>query len=324
MTITGLVTRCVGNRCTVVGDDGNRYEAFVKGRLRLEGIRSTNPVVVGDRVRIRLPKDDASYKSTIEEPALIEAIEPRRNYIIRKAINLSKESHILAANIDLALLVITLEYPVTTTTFIDRFLATAEAYEVPVVLLFNKLDIYDAEYLHALEEFEALYQHIGYETLRTSATTGEGCDRLAALIRNKIVLLSGHSGVGKSTIINVLRPGSNLATAQLSQAHDTGMHTTTVGEMIALGDTLKKGFIIDTPGIKGFGTLEMDESNAAHFFREFFALSSKCRFHNCTHINEPDCAVLQALEEGRIAPSRYISYLSILEDSENGRYRAPQ
>lgn len=282
----------------------------------MKDIRSTNPVAVGDRVRVKDSEDGLSQP-------FICGIEPRRNHIVRKAVNLSKESHILAANIDLAVLVITVVWPPTETTFIDRFLATAEAYDVPVVLAFNKVDLCQEPTLReALEEMMELYSRIGYPTMAVSATEHIGIDELRQLLIGKISLLAGHSGVGKSSLINALAPHLQLRVGDISLAHGTGTHTTTLSEMLPLdSQDLSRGFIIDTPGIKGFGTLEMNESNTSHFFREFFALSAGCRFGNCTHINEPSCAVLAALKDGRIAPSRYMSYLSILQDQQEGKYR---
>lgn len=314
----GLVLRCVGNHCRLLLDDGGFCDAVVKGNLRLKGIRSTNPVVVGDRVSVRFQGEGESEVCHITE------ILPRRNYIIRRAANLSKESHILAANIDVALLVITLREPETSATFVDRFLATAEAYDVPVVLVFNKIDLYNAEELALLDQWEKIYSPLGYPIIRLSVLTGRGVETLYPHIAGRTVLLSGHSGVGKSSLINTLLPGSNLRTQAISRAHGTGMHTTTLSEMIPIDPAKGGGYIIDSPGIKGFGTLEMNKSNAAHYFRELFTIGQKCRFNNCTHINEPGCAVLQALEEGVIAKNRYISYLGILEDEEEGKYRSEQ
>ncbi len=313
-----LVTCSMGNRCVVVDEQGNSYHAYVKGALRLEGLRSTSPIAVGDRVRV-LP-------STTDGIVIIEERLPRRNYIVRKATNLSKESHMLAVNIDLALLVVTLNYPVTSTTFIDRFLATAEAYNVPVVLLFNKVDLYTTSTeVQQLDKLIDLYEKIGYTTIKMSASQGIGCEQVKALLPHKVVLLAGHSGVGKSTLINTIIEGSNRLTRPINKALSTGRHTTTLAEMIPLGTLPKDGYIIDTPGIKGFGTLEMDATNLGHYFREFFLYSKNCRFNNCQHLNEPGCAVLKAIEKGEIALSRYQSYLSILEDGEEGRkYRPPQ
>ncbi len=313
--MTGLVLRCVGNLCHVrLEESGQECDALVKGNLRLKGIRSTNPVVVGDRVQL-IPTSDADV------PFHITGIIPRRNYIIRKASNLSKESHILAANIDVALLVVTLMRPETSFTFVDRFLATAEAYDIPVVLLFNKIDLYGDEEEELFRKWQAIYEPLDYPLVRISATERIGLEQIQAYVAGRTALLSGHSGVGKSSLINALLPHNHLRTQAVSEAHGTGMHTTTYSTMIPIAPEYGGGYLIDTPGIKGFGTLEMNESNTAHYFREFFALSADCRFNNCIHINEPQCAVLQALNDGRIAPSRYISYLSILSDEEEGKYR---
>lgn len=312
--LEGLVVRNTGSHYLVLCDDGVERACKVKGKMRLRGIRSTSPVVVGDRVEVQLSVSGDSDAHYIRE------ILPRRNYIIRRAANLSKQSHILAANIDASFLVCTLVAPETSTTFIDRFLSTAEAYRVPTQLVFNKVDMLSDEGLEALEDFIAIYERIGYPCHRVSAYTGEGLEALAQEIQGRITLFSGHSGVGKSTLINALIPGANLRTAAISEAHATGMHTTTFSQMIPVGTS--GGYLIDTPGIKGFGLLEMETEEVSHYFREIFETSRGCRFDNCTHTHEPSCAVLEAVEEGLIAPSRYMSYLSILEDKdEDNKYR---
>ena len=247
----------------------------------------------------------------------ITEIEDRRNYIIRKSQNLSKQSHILAANVDQAFLVVTVNYPQTSTTFIDRFLASAEAYRVPVVLIFNKTDLLDADELHYQQMMVQLYETIGYTCKQISASTGYGVEALRPLLEDKITLLSGNSGVGKSTLINQLVPDANLRTAEISDAHNLGQHTTTFSEMIPMGG----GWIIDTPGIKGFGTFDIEPGELTSYFPEIFRFSKDCRFSNCTHIHEPGCAVLKALEEHYIAQSRYQSYLSMMDDKEEGKYR---
>ncbi|RHR38534.1 ribosome small subunit-dependent GTPase A [Parabacteroides sp. AF18-52] len=305
----GLVIKNTGSWYTVRTDDGRDVESKVKGNFRLKEIRSTNPVSVGDRVDININNEGTAF---------ITEIEDRKNYIIRRASNLSKQSHIIAANLDQAMLIVTVNYPVTTTVFIDRFLATAEAYRVPVKLVFNKIDRYkgeDKEYLDALIN---LYTTIGYPCSTLCAKTEEGLDALRDDLRDKITLLSGHSGVGKSTIINKLVPGVNLRTGDISEYHNKGMHTTTFSEMIPLPEG---GYLIDTPGIKGFGTIEMETAEISHYFPEIFKFSEDCRFSNCSHRHEPGCAVLQALEEHYISESRYKSYLSILEDKEESKYR---
>ena len=306
----GLVIRNTGSWYTVKTDDGQLFDCKVKGTFRLKGIRSTNPVAVGDVVTITPGNDGLT--------ALIDGIEDRRNYIIRKASNLSKQSHIIAANVDMAALVVTIAHPETSTTFIDRFLASAEAYRVPVLIVFNKTDLYDEEEMQQLELLTTLYNNIGYACLPCSAETGSGIDELQAMLMNKTTLLSGNSGVGKSTLLNLLVPDADAKTAEISVAHDSGMHTTTFSQMFFLP---QGGALIDTPGIKGFGTFDMEREEVSHYFREIFRTSAECRFGNCTHTHEPGCAVLQAVKEGRIALSRYNSYLSMLEDKDADRYR---
>lgn len=299
----GLVIKNTGSWYTVLTDDGQTVDCKIKGNFRLKGIRSTNPIAVGDWVKV-----DAGFISDICD---------RQNYIIRKSQNLSKQSHILAANVDQALLVATVNHPQTSTTFIDRFLASAEAYRVPVVLLFNKTDLLDDDERRLQEAMVRLYETIGYKSLQISATTGEGIDRLRPMLEGKVTLLSGNSGVGKSTLINRLVPEANQRTAAISDAHNTGMHTTTFSEMIKVGN----GFIIDTPGIKGFGTFDIEPEELTGYFREIFRFSKDCRFSNCSHTHEPGCAVLKALENHYIAESRYQSYLSMLDDKNESKYR---
>lgn len=305
----GLVIKNTGSWYTVRTDDGRVVDSKIKGSFRLKAIRTTNPVVIGDYVEI---------ESNNEGTAYITAIHDRRNYMIRRSSNLSKQAHILAANIDLAMLVVTVNYPQTTTVFIDRFLATAEAYRIPVQLVFNKLDRYNADDIAYLEALINLYAIIGYSCLSVCALTGSGFPELRKLLIDKVTLLSGHSGVGKSTIINRLIPEAKLKTNTISEYHKKGMHTTTFSEMIPLPEG---GYLIDTPGIKGFGTIEMEGVEVAHYFPEIFKASADCRFNNCTHRNEPGCAVLQALRNHHISESRYKSYLSILEDKEENKYR---
>lgn len=291
-------------------DDGALVECKIKGNFRLKGIRSTNPVAVGDRVNI---------EENREGTAFIVSIDDRDNYIIRRASNLSKESHILAANVDQALLIVTVNHPQTNLIFIDRFLATVEAYRVPVKLVFNKIDLYDENDKELLQGLVDLYTYIGYDCLSVSAVTGEGIDRLCTLLHEKVSLFAGNSGVGKSSLINCILPGLNLKTGAISQSHHKGMHTTTFSEMFPLPHG---GYIIDTPGVKGFGTIDFAPEEVAHFFPEIFRFSHDCRFGNCTHRHEPGCAVLKALEEHRISESRYASYLSIIDDSTAGKYRS--
>ncbi|MBQ2045588.1 MAG: ribosome small subunit-dependent GTPase A [Muribaculaceae bacterium] len=306
----GLVIKNTGSWYVVKTDDNKEINCKIKGNFRLKGIRTTNPVAVGDTVSI-LPNNDGS--------AFITKIDERKNYIIRRSSNLSKEAHIIAANVDQALLIVTLAHPVTSTTFVDRFLATAEAYRIPATIVVNKIDLLcDEEDKEYLEAWCYLYRSIGYNVIELSAATGEGIDKLKESLEDKITLLSGNSGVGKSTIINQIIPGLNLRTAEISSTHDTGMHTTTFSEMFPLP---QGGYLIDTPGVKGFGTIDFDRHEVAHFFPEIFEISQDCRFGNCTHTHEPGCAVLSAVEEARISQSRYNSYLSILEDSSDDKYR---
>lgn len=316
--VSGIVIRNTGAWYTVLATmpngDSAEIVCKIKGNFRLKGIRTTNPVAVGDHVQVRVAPDGSAF---------ITAIEPRRNYIIRRASNLSKEASILGANIDLAVIVATLRHPETSTTFIDRFLATAEAYNVPAAVVFNKVDLLtDAEDRELLEAVCYLYRSIGYTVIALSAKTGKGVDDFRKLLAGKVTLISGNSGVGKSTLINDIIPGADLRTGEISDVHDQGMHTTTFSEMCPLPGP-EGGWLIDTPGVRGFGTIEMDQTEVSHYFPEIFRISADCRYNNCTHTHEPGCAVLQALEEHEIAQSRYASYLSILDDITDGKYRKP-
>lgn len=308
--MTGLIIRNTGSWYTVRTDGGQLFECKVKGNFRLKGIRSTNPVAVGDRVTLTLQPDGLT--------ALINGVEDRTNYVIRKASNLSKQSHIIAANIDLAVLVVTVAHPETSTTFIDRFLASTEAYRVPVSIVFNKVDLLKDEEKLYMQHLSYLYDCLGYRCLALSAKTGQGVEAIKEMLQGKVTLFSGNSGVGKSTLLNLLVPDANAKTAEISAAHDAGQHTTTFSQLF---DLPSGGSIIDTPGIKGFGTFDMERTEVGHYFREIFQIGRDCRYGDCTHTHEPGCAVLQALEEHRIAQSRYQSYLSMLEDKDEQKYR---
>ena len=308
----GLVIKNTGSWVTVRLDDGNTVNCKMRGVLRLKGLRCTNPVAVGDMVQVEDKGGDAP---------VVGAIEPRKNYIIRRASNLSKEFQIIAANLDQAVLVATLINPETSTTFIDRFLATAEAYQVPAVLAFNKVDLLTTDELRQqVEDLKTMYEHIDYPVITMSAATGEGTDQLRALLQGKMSLLSGNSGVGKSSIINLMVPEAHVRVGDVSHTHHKGMHTTTFSELL---DLPGGGAIIDTPGVKAFGTIDFERAEVAHYFPEIFKISSDCRFNNCTHTHEPGCAVLAAVEAGEISPTRFTSYLSILDEDPNNKYRKP-
>ncbi len=308
---TGKVVKNTGSHYMVELAGGKLVPCKAKGNFRIKGIRTTNPVAVGDNVTIGKPgPDGVSY---------ITAIAPRTNYIIRRASNLSKEAHIIAANLDQAMLIVSLAHPTTSTTFVDRFLATAEAYNVPAIIVINKIDLLTADdEKEYLEAFAYLYRSIGYHVVEISAKNHEGLGNLAELMHDKVTLLSGNSGVGKSTIINDLVPGAEARTGEISVAHDQGMHTTTFSEMFHLP---AGGSIIDTPGIRGFGTIDFERSATSHYFPEIFREGANCKFGDCTHTHEPRCAVLRAVEDARIAQSRYASYLSILDDLDESKYR---
>lgn len=302
----GTVIKSTGSWYLVRFPDEQVVECRIRGKFRLEGIRTTNPVAVGDWVKVE--------KS--QEGHVIVGIEPRKNYIIRKSTNLSKESHIIASNVDQAILVVTVNHPETSTVFIDRFLASAEAYNVPTVLVFNKLDLYDEEDRMLLGGLKMIYEKIGYPCYAVSTVTGENIAQIQELLKGKISVFSGLSGVGKSSLINRIESGLQLKTAVISDAHDSGKHTTTFAEMVNLSGG---GYLIDTPGIRSFGMIDMKKEEISHYFREIFAVSEACRFNNCTHTHEPGCAVLEAIELKEISESRYSSYLSMLE--EHGKYR---
>lgn len=308
----GTVIKSSGSVYGVRAIDGTVVDCRVKGNFRLKGIRSTNPVAVGDNVIFDMREDGTAY--------IVDILE-RKNYIVRKASNLSKQSHILAANLDLCFLIVTVSHPVTATTFIDRFLASAEAYRVPVVIVFNKTDLYNNTEQEELEYLTALYESIGYRCLHTSTVTNSGIDTLKEMMQGKTSLFAGNSGVGKSSLVNAISPEIAAKVGEISKTHDTGMHTTTYTEMF---EFMPDSYIVDTPGVKGFGTFDMEVEEISHYFVEFFELSKDCRYGNCTHTHEPGCAVLEALEKGEIAPSRYQSYLSMLEDKEEGKYRASE
>ena len=312
MADKGTVVKSSGSVYGVRTADGDIIDCRVKGNFRLKGIRSTNPVAVGDYVMYDVRDDGTAY---------IVDILDRRNYIVRKASNLSKQSHILAANLDLCFLVVTISHPVTATTFIDRFLAAAEAYRVPVVLVFNKTDLCNDAEREELEYLTAVYKSIGYDCIHTSATAGVGIDALKEMMCGKVSLFAGNSGVGKSSLVNAIAPAIAARVGEISKTHDTGMHTTTYTEMFEFAPG---SYIVDTPGVKGFGTYDMEVEEISLYFVEFFELSADCRYSNCTHTHEPGCAVLAALERGELAPSRYQSYLSMLEDKEEGKYRASE
>ncbi len=306
---TGIVIKTTGSWHIVREGNKEPVPCRIKGRLRTSGLRSTNPVAVGDRVKF--------YRLERENTGMISEILDRKNYIVRKASKLSKEVHVLAANLDQAFLMISLVTPRTTIRFIDRFLATSEAYQIPAIIIFNKTDIYDEELKGEMYDLRKMYGEIGYESIATSAVEKIGIDELKEKMKDKINLVAGNSGVGKSTIINTMDPSLDLKTRPVSELHSTGKHTTTFSEMFELSSG---GFIIDTPGIKGFGIIDMDREEISHFFPDIFALSKDCQYYNCMHINEPNCAVKEALQENRLSESRYESYLSLYFE-DRGKYR---
>ena len=305
----GLVYRSTGSWYSVESD-GCFYACRIKGKLRLKGIKSTNPIAVGDRVWFEVDEN------AVEPEGTIVGIEERQNYIVRKSVNLSKQTHIIASNIDQVFLLITLHNPPTFTAFIDRFLVTAEAYHIPAVLVFNKMDTCSPEQENEIDALATIYQTIGYKTLKISATEGQNIDEIKSMMQGKVSMLSGHSGVGKSTLINAIAPDLNLKTAALSDQHQQGIHTTTFAEMFAFPNGMK---LIDTPGIKGFGVVDMQPDEIGNYFPEFTPLRSACKFHNCMHQNEPQCAVIEAFENGIVAESRYQNYLQMLETDSTYR-----
>lgn len=315
-TIKGVVTKSTGSWYTVFDAQTEQWiKCRIRGRFRLQGSRATNPVVVGDRVVVEIGKDYGTEGNNV-----ISEIEPRDNYIIRRASNLSKESHVIAANIDVAYLIATLDFPVTNTEFIDRFLVTAEAYKIPAVVVLNKIDLFAApEFREIIDEFIQIYHQAGYEVLEVSATDGIGIDELRGRMKDKISLFTGNSGVGKSTLINAIEPGLHLKTGAISDYHHKGKHTTTFSEILPLTGG---GFLIDTPGIKGFGLVDIADEELARYFPDLFRYASECQYYNCTHTHEPNCAVTKAVAKGEISESRYVSYIKMLEDDDKeGKYR---
>jgi ribosome biogenesis GTPase len=300
----GVVIKSTGSWYQLRNEEGEFIEARIKGKFRIQGIKTTNPIAVGDRVHYRFEEDGK---------AVIHHIEERKNYIIRKSVNLSKQSHIVASNIDQALLIVTISQPVTSTGFIDRFLISAAAYHIPVSLVFNKIDLHTSTDTIELNYLTKIYTQIGYPCYTTSVVTQEGLDLLTTILTNKVTLLSGHSGSGKSSLINQLEPTINAKVGTISEVHHKGKHTTTFAEMFPLSFG---GYIIDTPGIKGFGLVDLEKSELARYFKEMYALLPNCKFHNCQHINEPKCAVLEAVDKEDIAPFRYKNYLAMYYDKE--------
>ncbi len=301
----GLVTKSTGSWYWVESEEGKRIQCRIKGKFRTKGIKTTNPIAVGDWVHYELEPD--------QDSAVITALEPRKNYIIRRSINLSKQAQVIGANLDQAMLVVTLASPPTSLGFIDRFLVTAEAYDIPALLVFNKLDLFSEEGLEILEDYMAIYEHIGYPCYTVSAREKTNIEEIRLLLQDKITLVSGHSGVGKSTLINAIEPSVALKTGEISDWSDKGKHTTTFAEMI---DLSFGGKLIDTPGIRELGIVDIEKAELAHFFPEMRARLNECRFHNCRHINEPGCVVLEAVENGEIESSRYDSYLSIYHNQD--------
>ncbi|MBN8566499.1 MAG: ribosome small subunit-dependent GTPase A [Flavobacteriales bacterium] len=309
--MTGIVYKSTGSWYTVKAENNQFYDCRIKGKFRMKGIKSTNPIAVGDVVDFEIDETSDAVTGNIHN------IHDRKNYIVRKSVNLSKQTHIIASNIDIVFLLVTINNPVTTTSFIDRFLVTAEAYHIKAVLVFNKIDTYDDATLDDQLFLQYIYSQIGYECLRVSATAGKGLEELKKMMEGKVCMFSGHSGVGKSTLVNALEPNLNLKTKEISDLHQQGQHTTTFAEMFDLSFNSK---IIDTPGIRGFGIVDMEKQEIKGYFPEFFELEDHCKFNNCLHKDEPYCAIKNALDEDKIAWSRYKSYLQILEGDEE-QYR---
>lgn len=310
MSEKGTVIKSTGSRYEVRGEDFTVHSCRIKGKMRLEDIKSTNPVAVGDYVlfsRAEVEGDDG----------VIEELLPRRNYVVRRATNLSKQTHVLAANVDQAILVATINFPVTTPVFIDRFLVSAEAYQVPVVIVFNKTDRYNSKHKEELEQYTETYRKMGYDVIHISAKNSEGIEEVRERLKDKVSVIAGHSGVGKSTLINKIEPGLNLRVDEISEFNNAGKHTTTNAEMhpFSFG-----GYVVDTPGIRGFGIANIEREELPHYFRDIFAVSSRCQYNNCTHTHEPGCAVKQAVVDGLIAESRYHSYLNVME-TDTAKYR---
>jgi ribosome biogenesis GTPase len=311
----GLVIRSTGSWYTVRNDDGDIIDCRIKGKFRMKGVRTTNPVSVGDRIKYQIQEDETTPSGRC---GVIYEIEPRKNYIIRKSSNLSKESQIIAANVDQLFLIVTVNYPVTLTGFIDRYLISAEAYGIPAGIVFNKTDLYTEADQARLEELIYIYEAIGYRCFKVSAKKNDNIDQLLSHLKGKMTLFSGHSGVGKSSLLNCLNPELQLKTNEISDHHQQGKHTTTFAEMHLLANDT---YLIDTPGIRGFGVIDMEKTEISHYFPEIFRMLDQCRFFNCTHLHEPGCAVREAVQRGAISTSRYESYLSLMEE-DNGRYRA--